>query len=159
MLADGRGSDGKSMNSPNGRWQARLANRYTLWQCVCLGLVIGAGLTGCAPPGLYQWGDYEDSLYHRYVKEDIAVSEAYLRETIVAAELTSRVPPGVYADYGFLLYRRGDYAGAIEKFEQEKRAFPESAALMSKLVERIQQQRAARGQTEQQGVPAGTARP
>lgn len=147
------------MNGVNGRWRAWLANQYTLWQCVCLGLVIGAGPTGCAPPALYQWGEYEDSLYRRYVKEDIAGAEAYLRETLVAAELKSRVPPGVYADYGFLLYRRGDYAGAIEKFEQEKRAFPESAALMSKLIERIQQQREARGQTEQKGVPGGTGQP
>jgi len=147
------------MNGMNGRWRAWLANRYTLWQFVCLGLVIGAGPTGCAPPALYQWGEYEDSLYRRYVKEDIAGAEAYLRETLVAAELKSRVPPGVYADYGFLLYRRGDYAGAMEKFEQEKRAFPESAALMSKLIERIQQQRETRGQTEQKGVPGGVGQP
>ena len=147
------------MNGENGRRQARPAKQYTLWQCVCLGLVIAAGLAGCAPPALYQWGEYEDSLYRRYVKEDIAGAEAYLRETLVAAELKSRVPPGVYADYGFLLYRRGDYAGAIAKFEQEKRAFPESAALMSKLIERIQQQRETRGHTEQKGVPGGTGQP
>ena len=147
------------MNAVNGRRRSRPAKQYTLWQYVCLGLVVGAGLAGCAPPALYQWGEYEDSLYRRYVKEDIAGAEAYLRETLVAAELKSRVPPGVYADYGFLLYRRGDYAGAIEKFEREKRAFPESAALMSKLIERIQQQRDTRGQTEQKGVPGGTGQP
>jgi len=147
------------MNGENGRRRARLAKQYTLWQYVCLGLVVGAGLAGCAPPALYQWGEYEDSLYRRYVKEDIAGAEAYLRETLVAAELKSRVPPGVYADYGFLLYRRGDYAAAIEKFEQEKRAFPESAALMSKLIERIRQQRETRGYTEQKGVPAGAVQP
>jgi len=147
------------MNGVNGRRRAWPANPHTLWQCVCLGLVISAGVAGCAPPALYQWGEYEDSLYRRYVKEDSAGAEAHLRETIVAAELKSRVPPGVYADYGFLLYRRGDYVGAIKKFEQEKRAFPESAALMTKLIERIQQQRATRGQTEQQGVLGGTAQP
>ena len=147
------------MNGENGRRRARLAKQYTLWQYVCLGLVVGAGLAGCAPLALYQWGEYEDSLYRRYVKEDIAGAEAYLRETLVAAELKSRVPPGVYADYGFLLYRRGDYAAAIEKFEQEKRAFPESAALMSRLIERIQQQRATGDPTEQKGVPAGGVQP
>jgi len=147
------------MNGVNGRRQPWLANHYTLWQYVCLGLVIGAGLAGCAPPALYQWGEYEDSLYRRYVKEDITGAEAYLRETLVAAELKSRVPPGVYADYGFLLYRRGDYAGAIVKFEQEKRAFPESAVLMSKLIERIQQQRATGDPTEQKGVTAGGVQP
>jgi hypothetical protein len=147
------------MNGVNGRCQARPANNRTLWQRVCLGLIIGVALAGCAPPALYQWGEYEDSLYRRYVKEDIAGAEAYLRETIVAAELKSRVPPGVYADYGFLLYRRGDYAGAIEHFEKEKRTFPEAAPLMSKLIERIQQQRATRGDAEQKGVPAGTVQP
>jgi hypothetical protein len=146
------------MNSANNRPQTGLAHQRLLRYRACLYLVIGATLAGCAPPALYQWGDYEDSLYRRYVKEDIAGAEAYLRETIVAGELKSRVPPGVYADYGFLLYRRGDYAGAIEYFEKEKRVFPESAALMSKLIERIQQQEAARP-SEQKGVPAGSVQP
>jgi hypothetical protein len=147
------------MNGANNRSHAPFTRQRLLWPRVCLCLVIGAALAGCAPPALYQWGEYEDSLYQRYVKEDIAGSEAHLRETLVAAELKSRVPPGVYADYGFLLYRRGDYAGAIGYFEKEKRAFPESAALMSKLIERIQQQRGTSGSADQKGVPAGTAQP
>lgn len=105
-----------------------------------LSVLLGvSGLTGCVPPPLYLWGDYEDTLYERYANEDAAEQEARLRETVVAAELKSQVPPGIYADYGFMLYRRGDYASAIDYFEKEKRHFPESAALMSKLIDRVQQ--------------------
>ena len=44
-----------------------------------------------------------------------------------------RVPPGAYADYGFLLFRRGDRKGAIAYFEKERLLFPESSAFMTKL--------------------------
>lgn len=119
-----------------------------------LGLVSSVVLTACAPATHYHWGQYEDSLYHRYASEDVAGAEASLRETIVTAELQSRVPPGVYADYGFLLYRRGDHAGAIANFEEEQRAFPESAALMAKLIERIREKQGTSSNAERQAVPA-----
>lgn len=64
--------------------------------------VLSLLLTGCAPQGLYYWGDYESSLYERYVENGNQQSEAYLRSTFTEAEARHRkVPPGVYADYGF----------------------------------------------------------
>lgn len=106
-----------------------------------LAVVMGLGAAGCPRAPLYYWGRYEASLYSRYVREDLARSEAFLRDTIVAAEQTgNRVPPGAYADYGFLLYRRNDFDGAVGFFVKEWVAFPESAALMSKIVERVRQQ-------------------
>ena len=47
------------------------------------------------------------------------------------------MPPGVYADYGFMQYRKGDKAGAIKFFNLEKNLYPEATALMNKLIERI----------------------
>ncbi|MFH0907654.1 MAG: DUF4810 domain-containing protein [bacterium] len=47
-----------------------------------------------------------------------------------------RIPPGAHADYGFLLFRRGDISGGVSFFEMEKRAFPESAAFMDKVIDR-----------------------
>jgi hypothetical protein len=97
-------------------------------------------LTGCAPSGLYYWGDYENSLFERYVENNPQHNDAYLTQTLIEAERQHRrVPPGVYADYGFLLYRRGDKAGAIENFKKERALYPESSALMNKLIEKIQQ--------------------
>lgn len=98
-------------------------------------------LSGCAPSGIFYWGDYEDSLYQRYIEQNPAQAEVYLQETITDAERKHyRGPPGVYADYGFLLYRRGDKQAAIAFFNKEKRTYPESALLMEKLIERVRLQ-------------------
>ncbi|AEF98480.1 hypothetical protein Metme_0023 [Methylomonas methanica MC09] len=103
-------------------------------------LMLAVMLTGCVPPGLYYWGDYETSLFERYVENNPQHTDAYLTKTLIEAEKQHRkVPPGVYADYGFLLYTRGDKAGAIENFQKERALYPESLALMNKLIERIQQ--------------------
>lgn len=98
-------------------------------------------LAGCAPQGLFYWGAYEDALYDRYVENSGEQVEAYLRQSMTEAEANRMpVPPGLYADYGFVLYQRGDKAGAIAYFGRERELYPESTALMNKLIERIEQQ-------------------
>lgn len=105
--------------------------------CVLTALIGGAG---CAQQrGLYDWGGYEDSLYLRYTASDFAQAETEVAGTLPTTAQPSRVPPGVYADYGFLLYRRGDYARAIQFFEKEKATYPESSLLMTKLIDRVRQ--------------------
>jgi len=98
-------------------------------------------LAGCAPT-LYYWGDYNESLEERYEKENPGRAEQLLREQMTEYNSGKLVPPGVYADYGFLLYRRGDTVGAIAFFEKEKKTFPESALLMDRLINRIKQKMA-----------------
>ncbi|NJD05505.1 MAG: DUF4810 domain-containing protein [Methylococcaceae bacterium] len=103
-------------------------------------MVLALSLAGCAKPGLYDWGDYEDQLADRYAKEDAAGSELALREQMARYQTGGRrAPPGLYADYGFLLFRRGEDAGAIAYFEKEKQIYPESRALMDKLIEKVRQ--------------------
>lgn len=111
----------------------------------CMLLASFAFLAGCAKPTLYSWGDYDESLEQRYEKENMARAEELLREQMQAYSAGQRVPPGVYADYGFLLFRRGDSAGAVLFFEKEKNIFPESAFLMNKLIERIKKKAAHDG--------------
>jgi hypothetical protein len=54
-------------------------------------------LEGCAKPGLFYWGEYEDSLYERYVANDGGHTEAHLQESFTEAQKTNqRVPPGLY---------------------------------------------------------------
>lgn len=104
-----------------------------------MGLILVSIMGGCVPPGLYYWGDYETSLFERYVENNTQHTDVYLTETLLDAEKQHRkVPPGVYADYGFVLYTKGDKAGAIENFQKERGLYPESSALMNKLIERIQ---------------------
>lgn len=72
-----------------------------------LGFVVTtvALLTGCAAPAKYSWGGYENSLY-QYYKDPTKAGElsTALMETIQSAEKTQgAVPPGIYAEYGYLL--------------------------------------------------------
>ncbi len=96
-------------------------------------------LTGCAKEGLYYWGDYENSLYQRYVDNDHQQADSYIRDTINEAESKKRIPPGLSADYGFMLYRQGNKNAAVKFFEQEKQLFPESSAFMSTLIKQVGQ--------------------
>src|SRR5438445_4860374 len=116
----------------------------------CFMGTVAIALVGCAQPSIYHWGKFEDGLHDRYVNQNHDQADAYLLETIGAAEQQNlRVPPGAYADYGFLLFKRGDRAGAIAYFEKERLLFPESSAFMTKLIERIKQKEAETTQTAQ----------
>ncbi len=98
-------------------------------------------LSGCASKDIFHWGDYEDSLYERYIENDPVQAKEYLQETLEdAIDDNKRIPPGLYADYGFMLYQQGYKNKAIELFEKEKQLYPESEILMTKLIERIKQQ-------------------
>ncbi len=122
-------------------------------------LAVLTSLMGCGGPSLFYWGDFEQGLYERYVTEQPAQADAYLLETITGAEQQhQKVPPGAYADYGFLLFKRGDRNGAIAYFEKEKKAFPESSALMAKLIDRIKQNKTAvTEKTQPQAAPVQPA--
>lgn len=123
------------MNALNPRGATHVRQARTL-------LIVAALLSGCGPaakPPLYYWGGYEQSIYTRYDKNDPPQVQAYLEEVIATGTTggKGRVPPGVFADYGMLLYQQGRGAEAIQYFEKEAAAFPESAPLMTKLIARV----------------------
>lgn len=99
----------------------------------------------CAPKPLYYWGTYEDSLQASYVTHDRAQALAALESTLAAAQQAGgRVPPGLYAEYGFLLYQGGQHERAISFFQQEAVLYPESKPLMDKLTAKVRAQDAAK---------------
>jgi hypothetical protein len=103
-------------------------------------LVCGAIAAGCGPKPLYGWNRYEESLYASYVTHDDAKAWAALEGTITLAEQKhTRIPPGVCAEYGFALYRRGQYERAVHYLQQEAQLFPESKPLMDKLIVKVRE--------------------
>jgi len=108
-----------------------------------LGVLGLLSLTGCAGPTLYHWGQYEDSLLVRY--RDVSTEGrqrafAMLERTIADAEQDGRkVPPGVYADFGYLLYQQNRIPDAISYFRREATAYPESRYLMDSIISRLEQ--------------------
>jgi hypothetical protein len=96
-----------------------------------------AVLAGCAAPqNKYDWGNYEQSLYEYYkAPANTQALLLSLNTTITNAEANKRtVAPGLYAEYGFLLMQSGKPKEAIAYFEKEKSKWPESAALMNRMV-------------------------
>lgn len=102
-----------------------------------LGFLVISTTSGCATQGNYYWGGYEGALYS-YYKDATKLPELSesLKETISTAERTKKpVPPGVYAERGFLLYQQGKSTEAIPFFEKEKNKWPESTKLMNSMIQ------------------------
>lgn len=101
---------------------------------VCCALF--AGLLGaCAPPTPYKWGNYEQSLYDYYKDpETVEALVKAIEASIADAEKTKQVPPGLYAEYGYLLMARNENKTAITYFNKEKTAWPESTGLMDRMI-------------------------
>lgn len=91
---------------------------------------------------LYHWGEYEDSLYLRATDtSEKAQAEALrmLQATInEAEENNARLAPGVYADYGYLLFKQGRTDEALTNFKKEAALYPESKYFMDSVISRIQ---------------------
>jgi hypothetical protein len=99
-----------------------------------LGLALAAA--GCAPRAHYGWGSYHQVLYAHYrAPQEREAFVAGLWATIQAAEQEGlRVPPGLYAEYGYALFEEGRTQEAVAWFEKEKAAWPEARLFMDKMI-------------------------
>lgn len=91
--------------------------------------------TGCASRTLYHWGGYDNYLYSYY--KNPAEREQFVEEVVVIihdAEKSGRIPPGLYAEYGYLLYESGNYPEAVIYFKKEQDLWPESRFFMDKMI-------------------------
>jgi hypothetical protein len=100
--------------------------------------IAAIGLLGaCATTNQkYNWGKYDPSLYG-YYKDPTKVGE--LNQTLAAiidsaATGKANVPPGIYAEYGYLQLQAGKSARAIELFKQEEARWPESKVFMDRMI-------------------------
>lgn len=98
-------------------------------------LILLAGVfmvfTGCATQRYY-WGDYEKSLYKYYKNPgDLDSLTEKLADTIERGERKNKVPPGIYAEYGYVLLVQRKAKEAIIYFDKEKENWPESTHLMN----------------------------
>ena len=95
---------------------------------------------GCAQnKPLYYYGDYSETLYackKSPSAESLAEHQQILEEIINESQKRNlRVPPGVYAELGYLYGAQNNTDKAIELFQMEKLTYPESAILMDRLIQ------------------------
>jgi hypothetical protein len=84
----------------------------------------------------YGWGTYDPSLY-AYYKDP--TKEAELAQSLAAVISTADshhalVPPGIYAEYGYLQLLEGKNLAAVELFKQEEAHWPESKVFMDRMI-------------------------
>jgi len=109
-------------------------------------LVLTAALltvSGCAGNRMYTWGNYDETLYSHYKNpQDHEKHLEKLKALVTEAESTGggKVPPGLYAEYGFALHEAGRTDEAVIYFRKEKEKWPESAVMMDKMIRNVQRQ-------------------
>lgn len=101
-------------------------------------------LSGCTSSHIYEWGNYDQWLYENY-KHPKNDEELYVDLTALITQYESRkkpaakpMAPGLYAEYGFLLMRRGENQQAIKYYNKEKALWPESASFMDSMIQTAQ---------------------
>lgn len=111
-----------------------------------LGLLIaGVGLSfllsACATPSRFAWGGYEGALY-AYAKKP-TLRENYrqaLAKAVDEGKRSNRLAPGLLAELGYLSLEDGDTTHAVQFFEEEMQAFPESRVFLAGIVARTKGQ-------------------
>jgi hypothetical protein len=117
-------------------------------------LIIVILLSGCAAPSRYSWNNYDGVLYQHY--KNPAENDAFienLKGIVQAAEASGNVPPGIYAEYGFALYEKGQYNEAMIFYQKEYDKWPESRVLMKKMMSNTKMRIEKTGQKQSEGNP------
>lgn len=102
---------------------------------IYLSIILLIALSGCVQHQ-YNWSNYDQKLYNHY--KNPAEQEKFildLKEIIARGESDGKVPPGIYAEYGYALYERGEFPEAIDYFQKEQERWPESSVLMAKMID------------------------
>ncbi|WFQ78374.1 DUF4810 domain-containing protein [Xenorhabdus sp. SF857] len=102
-------------------------------------LLVAESLVGCvnAPKTIYEWGNYQSTLYQYYQQDKTGPQEQLqaLQKVVEQAKAKDNpVPPGLHAQMGLLYSNIGNIEDAFQQFEIEKNLFPESAPYMDFLL-------------------------
>jgi hypothetical protein len=88
----------------------------------------------------YYWGHYEPLIYEMYLRPGSADAPTQIEKLTADIEqansLGKPVPPGVYAQLGFMHAIAGNIARAESAFNMEKTNYPESAVLIDGMMQR-----------------------
>ncbi len=100
------------------------------------GCALALVLTACGPERMYSWGQYDDAMYQyaQDVNEQADFQKALLDIIQTNETAGKKVPPGVYAEYGYQMLEGGRVKDAVKFFEMEKTEWPEAIAFMDTMI-------------------------
>lgn len=92
--------------------------------------------------GLYTWSKYEQASYNYLKKSDEKSTDKLFKEyelLINNPKGTRKVtPPGILADYGFLLIQKGDLIKGKEYLKKEILLYPESKIFIDRILKLVE---------------------
>jgi len=117
-------------------------------RCHRVKMVLGVAalllFAGCASqPPLYNYQDYSSSYYDNVKTpgEETALNlQQSMEKAIEAAgeSRSGRVPPGMYANLGYIYLKGGASAKAIQMFNKEKETYPEATHFMDRVIQKVE---------------------
>ena len=90
---------------------------------------------------LYNYAQYEDAVYRYITVQDEKSEERLLKnyEKILGKPgIRKTPPPGICADYGYLLLKKGETKKGKTLLKREKKLYPESAVFINAILKRIE---------------------
>jgi hypothetical protein len=94
---------------------------------------------GCAPKQMYYFGNYSQTLYasEKFQNEESFVNHKQELERIISESEVKNlpVPPGIYAELGYINLKMNNSKEAIRLFQIETQLYPESKHLMDRLIQ------------------------
>lgn len=91
---------------------------------------------------LYSWHNYEDITYQyskrRTEELKAEVLEQYKKMTEKQKGTRGVVPPGLNAEYGYLLYMTGKQEEGLNFMKEEIRLYPESEKYISRIIKQLE---------------------
>lgn len=91
---------------------------------------------------LYSWYDSEEASYNytkRRTEESLTKAMAQYKLVIERQKGERKVvPPGVNAEYGFLLYKAGKKDEGLALLRAEIKAYPESEKFISRIIKQLE---------------------
>jgi hypothetical protein len=99
-------------------------------------LLLALSASACTTTSFYSWGSYNETLYaHYHAPQQRQAWIEGLKTTILEVEQQGgKMPPGIYAEYGYALFEEGQTQQAVVYFQKEKDLWPESRFLMDKMI-------------------------
>ncbi len=93
------------------------------------------------PKSLYSWNDYENASYSYYKDQTPESSEKLMKtyQAMINNPKGSRkvAPPGIHAEYGYLLLQNNKKDEGLAMFQKEKELYPQSAIFMDRLIKQF----------------------
>ena len=94
---------------------------------------------GCAPKKMYYFGNYSNTLYsfEKNQNDESLLKHKQELETIITESESKAlpVPPGIYAELGYINLKSNNSKEAIRLFQAESQLYPESRLLMDRLIQ------------------------